>query len=1234
MMTFSFKRKHNEEGALLVKSGCVKNIIFSEGTYQVEVNDKNLKEIFWPFLQLSDEGELQDFFCTCESAEKERSCPHLAAAFLQVNETEPLHIQFQRCFWNRLCFIAFTRHGSDMSAIEKKEEKKFSLCSPQEEVLFSVRVKTKKGEAILDEYLFKRAIETEETSLKFSNLSLEELALWKRGTPTQKLQYELSFWSDLAKWMMIRQLFHETYSIDFPGHQKVLPKKVICRFPDLEFEFYLAEVNWEELIPSLEFVKSPLKVHEFQDIHIEKITYHPTDKEMHIHATSRSSQKSNEINRIKLGEWEFQSGEGFFPAKKSVLLKKPVITAKEIGEFLTQNYPVIEKYLIGTNISRKKITPSYHLFFDEKRHLHLVCFAFKLGDLQSTQVAFFKPWIYLENQGFYLLGRRLFNEFEKIIPPEEIGNFIHEHKIWLNQHEGFQIHLSNVEFHLGYHFDDLKTLRFENESQVFEGLDEMIDFGDWLYIKDKGFYKKLRVRGLVKITPETEVRDVDIPQFIEDNREELEQIKSFFSPYQPVKKGGVNLSIDSKGRIHLEPEFTFFDDYVEKNVHFFGQFTYVEGEGFSKLPQEARLDEKYHHPFTVEETQEPYFVTVELVKLRPFILKIDRRLKRPHHLNLKVKKLQKKLKDGTKKWIIELVYESEFGEESVTVLKEGLDHHRSYAITKAGLIFFKDSRFNWLRELSEDHFLPDGKNMTLTTLEWIRLRTYEQIIKPSAQTKEDDQTRALLDQIDQFESEDLLDFSALKSTLRPYQQIGVKWLWFLYSYGLSGLLCDDMGLGKTHQAMALLAAAAGAKKRAQFLVVCPTSVIYHWEELLSRFLPSFKVLVFYGTQRSLTAFNKEVDLLLTSYGTLRSEKEMLSKIPFDIAIFDETQIAKNRQSQTHRSLKMIQAATKIGLSGTPIENHLMELKALFDVVLPGYLPSQAQYREHFVNPIEKYQDKEKKKLLSTLIHPFLMRRKKSEVLEDLPEKFEEIARCELSDEQRQLYKEVYMNSRDQLIEEMKTSKQTLPYVHVFALLNKLKQICNHPSLVLKDIENYQNHKSGKWELFVELLSEIRASGQKLVIFTQYLDMMKIIQTYLTSQGIQWAAIQGSTQDRKRQLEKFRDPKCEVFVASLKAAGTGIDLTAASVVIHYDRWWNPAKENQATDRVHRIGQNRGVQVFKMVTKRTVEEHIHNLICRKKGLMETIVSYDDQDEVKRLSRDELVELLSKINQDFTN
>jgi len=1221
-MKKAFQAQHRSQGEELIKGGDIKSIVFSGGTYQVEVHDPETGEEFWPFLQISDDGELKDAFCTCCEAEKHQSCPHLAAALLKVDGEEPLHIRFEDSLWNKLCLMAFKRHGIGESALKKKGEKEYISTAEGGEVLFSVKVKTPKGDKLLDEMVFNREVETEETSIKFSNLPPEELALWKRGTPTQALQYELSFWSDIAKWMTLADEFHETYSIDFSASKSSLPKKITLTFKDLEFQFYIAEVNWKDIIPALQHVKSPLPVHEFRDVMLQSMSYNHDDKELHI--SSKPLEEKKGEGALKVDDWEFYPSSGFFPATTSPLLKKKVISEPHLGDFLQQNFKAVQKYLIGTHLSRDVIEPKYELFFDEKKRLHIKCYAFEKGDLEKKTSAYLTSWVYLEDKGFFPFGNARFEKLETVISADEIGDFINEHRLWLNEHEGFQIHLSNVEFKLSYQFD-LKELWFESESSAIDGSGDILDFGDWLYIKGKGFYRKVRARGLGKIFPNKPIKAREVPHFIHENVEDLEQIKNFFSPVCPLEKAGLNISMNDNGQIVVEPEYFYRAEYQGREVFYYGNYAFVPGEGFSEIPLEARLPEKYRKKQVIDESKEPLFITVEREKLKAYIIKIDRRLKCPHNFSLKVNTVDRT--EG-KEWEVQLAYVSEFGEESLSTIKKAIDSHRSYAITEAGLLFFKDPRFNWLRDAGE--ILDD--TLTLSTLDWIRLRTLENVDPPTDDSESSNKTRTLLEELDTFTTEDTLDLKGLQSTLRPYQEVGVKWLWFLYSYGLSGLLCDDMGLGKTHQAMALLQAAKNSEgeKKKKFFVVCPTSVIYHWEELLQKFLPDMKVVVFYGTQRSLKSFNYKADILVTSYGTLRSEREELSMFEFDVAILDEIQIAKNAQSQTHSALSMLKAKTKIGLSGTPIENRLLELKALFDIVLPSYMPPPAQYRDLFVNPIEKLHDQEKRALLSRLIDPFVLRRKKGDVLNDLPEKIEEIAYCFLSEDQQKMYSDVVSKGKDALIRDISNPDKTVPYMHVFALLNTLKQICNHPCLINKDLKNFHKYKSGKWDLFVELLEETRGSGQKLVVFSQYLDMMTIMENYLKEQKIGYATIRGSTQDRKKQLIKFKeDPACEVFIASLKAAGTGVDLTAASVVVHYDRWWNPAKENQATDRVHRIGQSRGVQVFKMVNKHTVEEHIHALIERKISLTEGVIGYDDQDQIKHLDREDLIRLLKSLS-----
>jgi len=468
-----------------------------------------------------------------------------------------------------------------------------------------------------------------------------------------------------------------------------------------------------------------------------------------------------------------------------------------------------------------------------------------------------------------------------------------------------------------------------------------------------------------------------------------------------------------------------------------------------------------------------------------------------------------------------------------------------------------------------------------------------------------------------------------KYDLREYQKNGYEWLWFLYENGLSGLLCDDMGLGKTYQSLALIDGVTMiVKKTTNFLVVCPTSVLPHWHDKLFQLKKKVHVHLYYGGDRELDNIDAEkYSVILTSYGILRNDFTILSKLPFEVAIFDEIQTAKNKASLTNAAINQLQARVKIGLTGTPIENSLNELKALMDIILPSYLGSDAGFRSHYVVPIERNQDKERLEELQRIIQPFVLRRTKVQVLQELPPKTEEVRKCQLSAHQVKLYHDVINSRAQSLIAQLLNNQINVPYIHIFSVLSSLKQICNHPSQLEDGCIDYTKYQSGKWDLFCELLDESLGSGFKVVVFSQYLNMLGLIEAYLKDNQIQFATIKGSTRNRKEMIDEFNNnPKCQVFTGSLKAAGYGINLIGGSVVIHYDRWWNAAREDQATDRVHRIGQTRGVQVFKLVTEGTLEEKIERLISRKKTLMDELIREDDADMVKSFTREEMVDLLS--------
>ena len=477
-------------------------------------------------------------------------------------------------------------------------------------------------------------------------------------------------------------------------------------------------------------------------------------------------------------------------------------------------------------------------------------------------------------------------------------------------------------------------------------------------------------------------------------------------------------------------------------------------------------------------------------------------------------------------------------------------------------------------------------------------------------------------------SRPLPDYRGLNSDLRAYQHHGVQWAWFLYENRLGGILCDDMGLGKTHQAMALMLCIIESEKNAKpFLVICPTTVLSHWQQKIEVHAPDLRPVVYHGAGRDFDQARKESRVILTSYGLLRRDIAHLGAVSYPLVILDEIQHIKNAGTQAYRAAEALKAKVKLGLTGTPIENSLGDIKALMDLTLPGYLGSDGAFKKRYVTPLKSDLQSPRQHEFRRLISPFTLRRLKASVLPELPEKIEDLRFCKLRGEQVQLYRDAVDSQGQSFLAVLKDGQAKVPYIHIFALLNLLKQICDHPALLDDTVDSYRQHKSGKWELFKELLDESLGSGQKVVVYSQYLGMIRIIETHLKSRNVEYVTLTGASRKRGEIISRFNeDPSCRVYVGSLKAGGTGVDLVAGSVVIHYDRWWNAAKEDQATDRVHRIGQKRGVQVFKLVTQGTMEEKISAIIEKKRNLMDAVIKEDDPGLLKSFSRQELIEILS--------
>lgn len=1197
--------KFREKGKDLFRKGFVREVLFSGPTYQIEVYDPEEQETYWPFLQFDEDLILKDAFCSCFSDEE--GCSHLAGAYLKIfNGSDlPFHIRFRDSFWNHLCQIFAHHTGYETRLLEKK--KAGGVYRFENDVFFQIETKTAESKKQLAEWIESTRKETPETSLKFSNISQDEILRWKEGRPSPSLRYALSFWSDLAKWMMS---FEENAEVLFKEDTQGFPTHIETLFPSYTITWKMGVKDLEGLISSIETVEASLKIFHPVDEKLIGASYDPK----RVSLLLQHAKGGEGISKLArpIGNWIYLPEKGFLPLLGDSLLHRDVVSKEEISPFLDQYSSIIESFLPV----KREITPlRYHLKFDKKKNWHFHPYLLEKGDLQEKNAVLFSSWAYLPEKGFFHIDEPLFLEKKKVLPLSEVSSFVNQHKIWLGSQEGFITHLAGIETLLTYSLTPNQTFLFH--PQVATQGEEGLDFGDWIYYPNQGFFSKKTVRVEAIVRPGLEVRFSDISRFIKGNREELEGISRFFSSRLPLSERGLHIEISSPSTLRIKPVYR-----GDEGLLFFGDFVYKEGEGFCELPASMRLPHGYDTERTISQERMKNFFLHDLPALKRYALFLDPQLQTPHRADLEIDYLVR-LPSGKLK--LRLFVQTELGKIPLTEICKAREKKLRFLFSEGGLLDLSEDLFQWVDKLAPVSY--DDHTIELSTLEYFRLDASFGFLSPPETTPFSVITRSLIQELREFKSPEAPNPKGLKSELRLYQQTGLHWLWFLYQNRLSGLLCDDMGLGKTHQSMALMASilAKTDLSSVRFLVVCPTSVIYHWEEKLKVFLPSVTVQTFHGLKRSLKNLPKN-GVLLTTYGVARIEKDNLAKISFELAIFDEVQVAKNAQSRIHASLLPIKARMRIGLTGTPIENNLKELKALFDVVLPGYMPGVTAFRRLFLNPIEREFDEEKKALLRGLIRPFILRRRKTEVLQELPEKSVDKSYCDLSETQIALYRKALAERQDALISELRDTEAAVSYIHVFALLSKLKQICNHPALIAKDPKNYKKYPSGKWDLFVELLQEARASDQKVVIFSQYLYMLDIIENHLKEHGWEYSQIRGDTVNRKEELKRFQeDPNCFFFIGSLQAAGLGIDLTAASVVILYDRWWNAARENQAIDRVHRIGQKCGVQVYKLITKGTIEEKIDRMITRKGKLMEEIVTADDQALLKKFTRSELIDLL---------
>ena len=474
--------------------------------------------------------------------------------------------------------------------------------------------------------------------------------------------------------------------------------------------------------------------------------------------------------------------------------------------------------------------------------------------------------------------------------------------------------------------------------------------------------------------------------------------------------------------------------------------------------------------------------------------------------------------------------------------------------------------------------------------------------------------------------------AGFRGELRPYQARGAGWLAFLQKWGLGACLADDMGLGKTIQTIALLLHLKEKEElTAPVLLVCPTSVLGNWEREVQRFARNCSTLIHYGEKRKQgKPFAKQAqkyDLVITSYVLAQRDATTLKTVAWEGIILDEAQNIKNPKAKQSKAVRGLDANFRIALTGTPLENRLLELWSILDFLNPGYLGSQQFFQRRFATPIEKYSDRDSLQTLRSLVQPFILRRVKTdqEIIQDLPEKQEMNVYCGLSSEQAKLYQEIVEDA----LGDIEQAEGIQRHGKILTLLMKLKQLCNHPALLKKEKALESAHRSGKLLRLVEMLEELTAENDRALIFTQFAEWGKLLQSYLQQQfNCSVPFLYGATRKKQRQemVDRFQnDPDAPpFFILSIKAGGTGLNLTRANHVFHIDRWWNPAVENQATDRAFRIGQKQNVQVHKFICTGTLEERIHQMIESKKQLAEQTVDAGE-DWLTQLDTEQLRDLV---------
>jgi SNF2 family DNA or RNA helicase len=567
-----------------------------------------------------------------------------------------------------------------------------------------------------------------------------------------------------------------------------------------------------------------------------------------------------------------------------------------------------------------------------------------------------------------------------------------------------------------------------------------------------------------------------------------------------------------------------------------------------------------------------------------------------------------------------------FGDQKVTVaeVKRALANKQQFVQLNDGTLGILPEE--WLKKYSLLFRVGEGKTDSL------KLSRYHlSVVDELYETRDEEELVVKLEEkyenLRQFNNiKEIAPSDHLKSVLRPYQVAGYQWLNYLKDIKWGGILADDMGLGKTVQALSFMERFKSDQGSLKGLVVCPTTLIYNWENEIKKFTPEMTYRIHHGSMR--TRVKEELldhDITITTYGTLRSDIKLLLSVEFDYVILDESQAIKNPSSKVTKAACLLNAKHRLCMSGTPLQNNTFDIFAQMNFLNPGMLGTMEFFRQEFAIPIDKFGEKDRKEHLKKILYPFILRRTKEQVAKDLPEKQEMILFCEMEEEQRSIYDAYRNDFRNQILGTIETQGIQKSQLTILQGLMKLRQICDSPA-ILNEQEKFENHSIKIDELTRELSEDM--GNHKALIFSQFLGMLALIRAKLEELGIKYEYFDGSTSapDREKAIQSFQNnEEVRVFLISLKAGGVGLNLTAADYVYIVDPWWNPAVEQQAIDRTHRIGQTKNIFAYRMICKDTIEDKILQLQEKKKALAKDIIS-DDTTFVKTLTREDVEYLFS--------